>query len=160
MNPKHPRASTGKRLGPSHEVATTAGISALARCLERDRQLGLAPFILLRLSEKGRHNALHGPNHPGNLVKTGGDGHLELARVLSSQPPNGEEKVKFKSEGRRGAFPHLPLHTANSPRASHSSLTLNPSRFPLPLLLNSHRPWPLATTLSPDHILELTQSGR
>lgn len=75
-------------------------------------RLGLAPFFLLRLSKKGRHNALHGPNHHGNLVKTGGDGHLELARVLGSQSANRAEKVTFKLEGRRGTLPHPRPHTA------------------------------------------------
>lgn len=77
-------------------------------------QLGLAPFILLRFSKKRRHNALYGPNHQGNLVKTGGDGNAELARVFSSQSTNREERIELKLERRSRTFPHLPLHTATT----------------------------------------------
>lgn len=41
-------------------------------------------FLWPGLSKKGGHKVLHGSNQQGKLVKIGGDGNVELARVFSN----------------------------------------------------------------------------
>jgi len=78
---------------PSNTTGTTWSLIKLlqkampwGRTLEaRAHRRALSPSSVLRLSKKGGHHMLQGPDHQGKLPQTKADGPLEQAKVFSSQ---------------------------------------------------------------------------